>query len=161
MNELQRNLIANGVGAPPAHVLEAMDDEMVHRRFAGAPHTIYEEIWHLAFWQQLSLDWISGKATPYPAHAAEGFPTSTVENWESVRGRFLRGAEQVAQIAGDEKLLEGPVLCLSRDPARTRTMRVREQIEGIAAHNAYHLGRVVLLRQLFGSWPPPSGGDTW
>ena len=32
---------------------------------------------------------------------------------------------------------------------------------GFAAHNAYHLGRVVLLRQMMGSWPPPSGGLTW
>jgi hypothetical protein len=40
-------------------------------------------------------------------------------------------------------------------------MTVREQLESFAAHNAYHLGRVVLLRQLMGSWPPPSGGLTW
>jgi hypothetical protein len=37
----------------------------------------------------------------------------------------------------------------------------RDQVEGIAAHNAYHLGRIVLIRQMLGSWPPPSGGDTW
>ena len=40
-------------------------------------------------------------------------------------------------------------------------MTVREQLESFAAHNAYHLGRVVLLRQLMGIWPPPSGGLTW
>ena len=26
---------------------------------------------------------------------------------------------------------------------------------------AYHLGRIVLLRQLLGAWPPASGGFTW
>lgn len=40
----------------------------------------------------------------------------------------------------------------SRDPQAPRTMLVREQLEFIAAHNAYHLGRIVLLRQLFGAW---------
>jgi hypothetical protein len=38
---------------------------------------------------------------------------------------------------------------------------VREQLESFAAHNAYHFGRIVLLRQMLGSWPPPSGGLTW
>jgi uncharacterized damage-inducible protein DinB len=161
MNELQRNLIGNGFGAPPTHVLEAVDDVMAHRRYSGAPHSIYEEVWHLAFWQELTLDWIAGKATPYPEHASEGFPASTRESWAAVRERFLSGAAQAASIAGDERQSGAPVLCFSRAPDPPRTMTVREQIEGVATHNAYHLGRVVVLRQLFGAWPPPSGGDTW
>jgi hypothetical protein len=161
MNELQRTLISNGVGAPPPHVLEAVDEAMAQRKYPGAPHSIYEEMWHLAFWQDLSLDWIDGKATPYPEHASAGFPESTDESWAAVRERFLRGAERAAAIAGDEAGLEAPVVCQSRRPDPPRTMTVREQIEGVASHNAYHLGRVVLLRQLFGAWPPPSGGDTW
>jgi hypothetical protein len=40
-------------------------------------------------------------------------------------------------------------------------MTIREQLESLAAHNAYHLGRVVLLRQLQNNWPPPDGGDSW
>lgn len=161
MNELQRTLISNGVGAPPAHVLEGIDNAMAQRRSSGVPHSLYEEIWHLAFWQDLSLDWIAGKSTPYPEHASAGFPVSTAEQWSTVRERFLRGAQQAAAIAGDVAQLEASVVCLSREPDPPRTMTVREQIEGVAAHNAYHLGRVVLLRQLFGAWPPPSGGDTW
>jgi uncharacterized damage-inducible protein DinB len=161
MNELQRTLTSNGVGAPPAHVLEALDDAMARRRYSGVPHSIYEEVWHLAFWQDLSLDWIAGKSTPYPEHASAGFPTTETEQWAVVRERFLRGAEQAGAIAGDATQLEASVVCLSREPDPPRTMTAREQIEGVAAHNAYHLGRVVLLRQLFGAWPPPSGGDTW
>jgi len=40
-------------------------------------------------------------------------------------------------------------------------MTIREQLESLAAHNAYHFGRIVLLRQLAGAWPPASGGFTW
>ncbi len=36
-----------------------------------------------------------------------------------------------------------------------------EQLENLAAHNAYHFGRIVLLRRLLGIWPPASGGFTW
>jgi uncharacterized damage-inducible protein DinB len=160
-NELQRILIADGVGAPPSHVLEAIDDDLAHRRVPAAPHSIYEEVWHLAFWMELSLDWIAGRLTPYPEHAGGGFPASAAESWADLKQRFLRGLEKAAEVAGDPAQLDAPITCLSRAVGQDRVMPARDQIEGIAAHNAYHLGRIVLLRQLFGSWPPPSGGDTW
>jgi hypothetical protein len=40
-------------------------------------------------------------------------------------------------------------------------MTVRDQLISLASHNAYHLGRIVLLRQLLHAWPPASGGFTW
>jgi uncharacterized damage-inducible protein DinB len=159
-NELQRILLADGVGAPPTHVLEAVDDDLAHRRVPGVPHSIYEEVWHLTFWMELSLDWIRGQLTPYPEHASDGFPAAATESWTDLKRRFLHGLETAAAIAGDPAQLEAPITCLSR-AGEDRVMPARDQIEGIAAHNAYHLGRIVLLRQLLGSWPPPSGGDTW
>jgi uncharacterized damage-inducible protein DinB len=162
MNELQRILMDNGVGAPPSHVLEAIDDALAHRRLPGVPHSIYEEVWHLAFWLELSLDWIAGRQTPYPEHASEGFPPAeTSEPWAALKDRFLRGLETAADLAGDPARLDASVICLSRDAGAEREMPAREQVEGIATHNAYHLGRIVLIRQLLGAWPPPSGGDTW
>jgi uncharacterized damage-inducible protein DinB len=162
MNELQRILIGDGVGAPPSHVLEAIDEELARRRIAGAPHSIYEEVWHLAFWLELSLDWIAGRLTPYPEHATEGFPdASTTESWAELRKRFLDGLETAVELAGDPARLATLVTCLSREADEARVMPAREQVDGIAAHNAYHLGRIVLMRQLLERWPPPSGGDTW
>ena len=38
---------------------------------------------------------------------------------------------------------------------------VRDAIEHMAAHNSHHLGQVVLLRQMLGACPPPSGSYTW
>jgi uncharacterized damage-inducible protein DinB len=164
MNELQRILAGNGVGAPPSHVLEAIDDELASRRLPGVPHTIYEEVWHLAFWIELSLDWIAGRPTPYPEHASNGFPapdSARSESWTEVKRRFLDGLDAAAAIAGDPARLEAPVTCLSRAGTPDRVEPARDQLEGIAAHNSYHLGRVVLIRQMLGVWPPPSGGDTW
>jgi hypothetical protein len=162
MNELQRILIGDGVGAPPSHVLEAIDDGLAHRRLPGVPHTIYEEVWHLAFWMELSLDWIAGRLTPYPKHACDGFPPpGAPETWPELKRRFLQGLETAAAVAGDPARLESQITCLSRNASPLRLEPARDQVEGIAAHNAYHLGRIVLIRQMLGSWPPPSGGDTW
>jgi uncharacterized damage-inducible protein DinB len=34
-------------------------------------------------------------------------------------------------------------------------LRWRDALEFLAVHTAYHMGRVVMLRQLQGAWPPP------
>jgi uncharacterized damage-inducible protein DinB len=164
MNELAEALSAESAHAAPAHILEALADELAQRAVPGAPRTIYQELWHLAFWQQMTLDWISGIETAYPAKASDPFPTEAqcaAEPWPRLCRRFLEGAEQAASAAGDAKRMATIVRCPSRPGQPTRLMSVEEQLISLAAHNAYHFGRIVLLRQLLGAWPPPSGGFTW
>jgi uncharacterized damage-inducible protein DinB len=164
MNELERALVSNSAAAPPAHILEGLSTELAHHKVAGAPRTIYEELWHIAFWQQVTLQWIDGVETPYPEQAAEGFPTAQdvqQENWDSLRERFFDGVMKAAEATRDAVKLERVIQCPSPPGAPVRTMTVREQLESLAAHSAYHFGRIVLLRQICGAWPPASGGDSW
>jgi uncharacterized damage-inducible protein DinB len=162
MNELAQALIAESYAAPPSHILEGLTDNLAHRELPNVPHTIYAELWHLAFWQQITLDWIAGIETPYPNQPSDGFPQkSQTEQWEQLRHRFLHGAEQAAAAAQDTHRLDHPVRCPSRPGSPTRIMSVRDQLISLAAHNAYHLGRIVLLRQLLQAWPPASGGFSW
>jgi hypothetical protein len=163
-NELELLLIGQVAHAAPKRVLEGVDSELALRTAQGAPHTIYTEVWHLAFWQQISLDWARGIETACPEHASVGFPAPDQiagEAWPSVQKRFLQGTEEAATITRDASQLERKIACPSPPGHPSRTMTVREQLENLAAHNAYHLGRVVLLRQIFDAWPPTSGGFTW
>jgi uncharacterized damage-inducible protein DinB len=166
MNELARALIGSSAFAPAKSILQAVSESSAHEKPAAAagaaPRSIYEEVWHMAFWQEISLDWVQGKPTPYPVHASEGFPVDASEPWDDLRERFLAGTQNAAAIANDTERLDVLVACPT-NPERNRPadMTVREQLESLAAHNAYHLGRVVLLRQLLGIWPPPDGGDSW
>jgi uncharacterized damage-inducible protein DinB len=161
MSELAQCLIGDSYATPAAHILEALTDPLVHAEIPNAPHTIYAEVWHLAFWQQITLDWIADIETPFPERPTEAFPTSTDDPWPALRQRFIDGARQAASVARDNASLGRSIRCPSRPGQPTRTMTVREQLESLAAHNAYHLGRIVLLRQLLQAWPPPSGGFTW
>jgi uncharacterized damage-inducible protein DinB len=161
MNELQQALIGDSAAASPAHILEGLPSDLAHRGIQGAPHTIYQELWHITFWQQVTLDWVSGIETPFPAHPSAVFPADESEPWDQLRQRFFQGIQQAAATAGDGKRLEQAVRCPSRPGNPVRIMSVREQLESLAAHNAYHFGRVVLLRQLCGAWPPPSSGFSW
>jgi uncharacterized damage-inducible protein DinB len=164
VNELERSLIGNSAAAPPAHILEGLGPDLAHRQAAGAPRTIYEELWHIAFWQQMTLDWIRGQETAYPEQASTGFPTAADaerESWEALCRRFFASLRESAEATRDAAWLERVIRCPSPPGAPVRTMTVREQLESLSAHNAYHFGRIVLLRQIHGSWPPASGGDSW
>jgi len=164
MNELEQVLIGDSAHTRPAAILEGLTREAAHAANSGAPRTIYEELWHIAYWQQITLDWVRGIETAYPVHAADGFPSAedaAREDWDQLRQRFLRSSEEAAAEARDSSRLDVEVRCPSRPGQPTRTMTVREQLESLGAHNAYHFGRIVLLRQLKGLWPPPSGGFSW
>ncbi|HEY2858924.1 MAG TPA: DinB family protein [Terracidiphilus sp.] len=167
--ELEQTLVGDSYAASPSHILEGLADgqqgeDLVHRKPFGVPHSIYEELWHICFWQQVTLDWNSGTETPFPASPADGFPTvmdMERESWNELCERFFAGANAAAADTRDESRLNRMVRCPSRPPHPVRIMSVREQLESLAAHNAYHLGRIVLLRQLMAAWPPKSGGFSW
>jgi len=162
MNELALTFIGDSAHAPPSHIVENLSEELAHAHVAGAPQSIYAEVWHAAYWQQVMLDRVRGKGAPSPEHNAMSFPdeaAARAEPWADLCTRFLRGAREAADLANCTDT-EKVVLCPAPWNPK-RKMTVREQLESFAAHNAYHLGRVVLLRQVLGSWPPPSGGLTW
>lgn len=169
MSELEQIISRDGATAAPAQILEGLSDDLSHRKPQGAPHSIYEELWHITFWQQITLDWIGGIETPFPASPRDGFPTvldAEREYWEQLCARFFQANEDAAAAARgesriDQSRLNEPIRCPSRPGEPVRIMTVREQLENLAAHNAYHFGRIVLLRQLLGAWPPASGGYTW
>ena len=120
MKELERALAGDSYAAPPAHILEGLGGDLVHRDVAGAPHTLYQELWHIAFWQQVTLDWIDGIETPYPLESSAGFPAPVDvdrESWDQLRQRFLHGSEEAAAIARDAEKLEQLIRCPSRPGA--------------------------------------------
>lgn len=162
--ELEEVLTGDGAAAAPARILEGLSDDLVHSLPPGAPHSIYEELWHITFWQQITLDWIRGLETPFPPSPRDGFPTvldAEREYWQQLCVRFFAGNALAGAAARDSVRLDQPIRCPSRPGQPVRLMTVREQLENLAAHNAYHFGRIVLLRQILGTWPPRSGGYTW
>jgi uncharacterized damage-inducible protein DinB len=164
LNELEQALIGESAHAAPEIILEGLNGEIVNRRVLDAPHTIYQELWHICFWLQRTLDWVGGLETPYPEDPLDAFPKEADierEDWDSLCKRFFREVQHAAAISRKTDILDLDVRCPSRPNQPTRTMTVRDQLISLAAHNAYHFGQIVLLRQISGVWSPKSGGFTW
>ena len=158
MNELERTLTGDSAAAPPHEILKGISDALAHREIGGSPRAIYAELWHITYWLEMTLDWVNGRETPYPENPTRtSFPAKAdveSESWEKLCGRFFNGIEKAAAITRDAAKMEAVVRCPSPAGAPVRVMTVREQLESLTAHDAYHFGRIVLMRQILGSWPP-------
>jgi uncharacterized damage-inducible protein DinB len=120
----------------------------------GTPYTIFQLLNHIVFWQEWVVKWLDGGKPPIPEHASGSWPggrgPAGPEEWEQAIKRFGKGLNDLTRRARDSDLL-------SKGGRKSRL----EMLHTIASHNSYHLGQVVLLRQMLGAWPPPSGGLTW
>ncbi len=163
MDQALRDKIIASVGGGGAHVaplvaLEELTAAQARRRPSKKLATIWDELAHIVFWQDLTLEILRGGQPHTPEHAAGGWPgipsgRGTGKAWEALKARFAAGVAELeqaarmrdleARVGGDTKSTLGELLVM------------------IANHNSYHIGQIVALRRLIDAWPPPSGGATW
>jgi hypothetical protein len=116
----------------------------------GAPHTAWELLEHvrIAQWDILefcrdpmhvSPDWPAGYWPKSPA------PHNSV-SWEVSLKSFQHDTEEMGRLVTDPKTdITAPI------PHGSGQTILREALL-LADHNSYHLGQVILLRRLLGSW---------
>ena len=141
---------------PPPRALENLTPEDAERRLPGATHTVAEIVAHMAFWQEWFCNRCAGIAEPMVQRAADGWPVVAAGSWPSVQARFVAGLERAVSLENRDQPVAPPI----EFPPLAK-YSVRDAQVHIAQHNAHHLGQVILLRQMMGLWPPPSGGWTW
>lgn len=161
MDNSHRTAIVNGLFGKMAHVspdaaFEAIDWGIVGNKPDGSPHSIWDILNHLIYWQDYCLSLLDGENPTSPEHAVESWKSTesplSEEQWQGTVRAFLSGLQAAEDAAADD--LSGKI---ASRPSQSRV----EVFQSLIGHNSYHLGQIVLLRQLLGSWPPPSGGDTW
>ncbi|MCP4200684.1 MAG: DinB family protein [bacterium] len=151
---IDRVLTGRDIHVGPVTALEGLDWEVAGRQTAGFPHSILQLVNHMTYWQHWVVKWLDGQEPPIPEHASGGWPGSvspaTEAEWEAAVAGFLRELDALNRRSRGADLL-------SQLGEKSRL----EVLQAIAAHNSYHLGQVVALRQMLGVWPAPSGGLTW
>jgi hypothetical protein len=157
MTNVWEHLFLDGEFAPRARILSGLTLQDVGQRPAGLPHSIYEELWHAAMWQHIVLDQDEAAFERFD-HDGGQFPPNPApddeEAWQRLVDKFLADSARAVKLAEDDAWLatEGDV----DNPGFTW----RNTLETLALHSAYHMGKIVSLRQVLGLWPKPSAhGD--
>ncbi len=82
---------------------------------------------------------VGNEAEQFPLTHA---PASKTE-WNNLVKQCLKGIKEAIKIAGQTEFWDNPLA--SGDT-------VRERLSKLAVHNAYHFGKIVMLRQQLGIW---------
>jgi hypothetical protein len=128
-----------------AHLLSGLTLEQVTLCPDGASHSIYDELWHAVGYQQSVIMPGEPVGDFYPSAAPEH-----EQEWHDLVRVFLEGARAAAAFGHTPDRL-----ALEVEPGVTKA----DELNSVAVHNAYHLGKIVVLRQRIGAWPPTAASD--
>lgn len=142
------HLFIDGEFISRARLLSGLTVEQVSMRPSGLPHTIYEELWHTTKWQSIVVQ-CDDRAAAASIDEGQDFPSEAPRDeriWEELVAEFLAGSATAVELGRSSE-------ALMKEAHRGATLA--ERLESLAVHNAYHLGKIVALRQVIGAWPPP------
>jgi hypothetical protein len=156
MNDPVRQQVINLLGGGQAHVsledaLKTFPAKLRGVKPEGAPHTAWQLVEHLRIAQ-----WDILEFSRNPKHVSPKWPDGYWPKTEKPPNDAA-WKKTIAAIRKDlaamQELVANPKIdLLAKIPHGTGQNILREALL-IADHNAYHIGQLVLLRRLTGSWP--------
>jgi hypothetical protein len=110
----------------------------------GGGHSAGQLTYHLLFWNRRNLERLTGKtAGNYSGNNDETFEKFDNKQWsDTVKqlDQVMNDLEKFVESADDKKLAD-----------------IAPTVANISTHNAYHLGQIIYVRKLQGSWNPEKG----
>ena len=107
-------------------------------------HSIGQLAYHLAFWDQQSLAKFNGEPpAKFSGNNEETFNNFDAKSWAATvqqLDRVMTAWEKAVEAADDAKI-----------------QKFASLIAHVGAHNAYHIGQIIYIRRLQGSWNPENG----
>lgn len=109
-----------------------------------ANHSVGQLTYHLLFWNRHTLNQLKGVEQPkFSGNNEETFDNFDAKQWAdtvSQLNQVMTELEKFVETADEKKLA---------DSAST--------LAHIGTHNAYHVGQIVVVRKMQGSWNPEKG----
>jgi uncharacterized damage-inducible protein DinB len=151
---LRHALSGTGAHVESATVFAGLDWRLAGIRPVKAPHSVYELLNHMLYWEEWVVKWLDGREPALPKHASGSWPGKespvSRKEWDQKARQFRHELKVLTRWSREADLF-------SKRGIKSQL----EMLQTIASHNSYHAGQVVMLRQQLGAWPPPSGGLTW
>ncbi len=130
--------------APLNVAIQGLTPEQANWKEKKADHSIAELTTHIIFWDADQLAKFLNQPGPaYSGNNNETFKPVSIEDWADVVKKadsLLTAWENAIESADDAKLASW-----------------YDTIGHISAHNAYHIGQIVYIRKVQGSWNPEKG----
>jgi uncharacterized damage-inducible protein DinB len=151
---MSRALSGKDAHVEAAHVVAGLNWKLAGVRPEGVPHSLFQLVNHMIFWQEWAVKWLDGKKPRAPKHAAGSWPGKTspasLSEWDRTVRRFRKALDALERRSR------------KADPLSRRGRMTRmEMLHIIGSHTSYHVGQAAFLRQQLAAWPPPTGGVTW
>ncbi len=131
-----------------AKAVEGIPAELRGRRPEGLPHSVWELVEHIRIAQRDILEFCVDpgyKEMTWPDdYWPPAFEVPTAAQWEQSLRDYRADCQKLKQLTADADLF-------ARIPHGTGQTVLRE-ILLVADHTAYHVGQLVLVRQLLGAW---------
>ncbi len=144
--QIRRSIFYEGWHGPAVlEVLEGLDAAKAGAKTPVSNHTIWELVQHMRCWHEAALDAMAGKPLPSSEIAEQlgwtPVPDITEKAWQAEVQRLRDTAERLTQRTAtlEEKRLNEQV------PGRAYD--IAHMLLGIASHNTYHCGQIVLLHR--------------
>ncbi|TXT54591.1 MAG: hypothetical protein BAJATHORv1_60088 [Candidatus Thorarchaeota archaeon] len=147
---LAKGLKAKYTHVDPIRALQAISIDKVVEKPNPQTRSIFELLHHVVLWQNLTIEALQGHDVIWPKKG-EDWPKSNAvskEGWKELVEEFTQGLER-AEIVAEMLESETPI------PA-WENMSASNGLLVLVQHNSYHMGQIVLLRQVLGIWPPES-----
>ena len=107
-------------------------------------HSVGQLTYHLVYWDREQLLKFKGEKPPaFDGNNDETFNDFDAKKWADTVKQFdevMTDWEKAVESADDRKLAEWAAT-----------------IEHVATHNAYHIGQIIFVRKLHGTWDPTKG----
>lgn len=129
---------------PITVAVEGLTPEQASWADGHGNHSIGQLVNHLLFWDARDLEKFNGeKLGAYSGNNDETFNSFDRKTWAATVEKLnavMKAWEEAVEKADDAKISASASL-----------------IAHIGAHNAYHLGQIIYIRKLQGSWNPAKG----
>jgi len=130
----------------PRDVLSGITPEQACERVADLPYSIGQLVAHMHWWQQRRLAITKGEEPGDFKPRVDDWPDVTPEQWAPLAEKLLASYDEILELVGDPAVM-------GRIVFGERNMGV--MLVSHACHNAYHLGQIIVIRRLQGTWPEP------
>jgi uncharacterized damage-inducible protein DinB len=118
--------------------------EQANWKDGNGNHSVGQLTYHLVYWNQRNLERLKGEQPEkFSGNNDETFDKFDAKSWGATVKQLdaiLTELEKIVENADDAKL-----------------KAIAPTIQHISAHNAYHIGEIVVVRKEQGSWDPSKG----